>query len=419
MTLAIGGGVLALVLALAMFGVGRRAPAPEAVTLEFWGFEDREETWGNVIAEFQKENENFIINYIRFPEATYEETLINRLAEGRGPDIFLLSNRSVFKHKDKIFPVPQEFGISPKDFGRTFVDIASQDLVDAKGKILGVPLFVDSLALVYNKDILNAAGVANPPKNWDEVALLAGQLTKLNPAKDIIISGVSMGTAANIERYFEILSSLILQEGEKIVEDEDERKVISLGQGAERALGFYTSFADPNSRRFSWTTRLKDSFTSFSEGSTAFVFANASDLALIQSKNPHLSLGVTALPQPKDSRNAITYGSYFFPTVSKFSANPVAAWQFILGIAYGEEAKTYLEQTGRAPARRDLIQTGTKSTALDVYYRQALSAKNWPVPDEQKIKNIFKEAIEQTAAKTISADQAINRLGQQLRLLLP
>jgi multiple sugar transport system substrate-binding protein len=413
----IGIGVIALVIALVIFGVGRKDAAPEPVTLEFWGYEDDEEIWQEVITKFQEKNKNFTINYTRFPESTYEEILVNRLAEGRGPDLFLLPNTSAFKHKDKIFALPREFGVSKKDFERAFADIVARDLIGPDGEILGIPLFIDTLALVYNRDILNTAGIAAPPQDWNELADLSARLTKLNPAKDVVRSGAALGTFLNIERAFELISSLMLQEGDQIVE-RGERGVV-LGPGAISALRFYTSFADPNSRRFSWTARLKDSFTARGEGNTALVFANAGDLSLIEAKNPHLSFRVAPLPQPKGSQTAITYGSYFFPTVSKSSANPNAAWQFILGVAYGEEVKTYLELTRRPPARRDLISAGTEIPNLDVYWRQALSARSWFIPDEKRVRNLFRDVIEPVAARTIGAEEAINRLEQQLKLLLP
>lgn len=413
--LIIGIAAIALVVALVIFGVGRREPAPEPVTLEFWGT-DEEDIWKEVIGQFKDAHQNFTINYIQFPQSTYEETLINRMAEGRGPDVFLLPNTSVFKHKDKIFPLPANFEVSRRDFESSFVDITANDLMDANDQILGVPLFVDTLALIYNKDILNTAGISSPPKNWEEVTQTAERLTKSTPAKDINISGAALGTFVNVERAFELISSLMLQNGDEII-DKSEKQVL-LGQRANEAVRFYTSFADPNSRYFSWTARMKDSFTAFSEGNTAIIFGNASDLALIQAKNPHISVGISVLPQPKDSRTSITYGSYRFPTVSKFSTNPVEAWRFILGIAYGEEAKTYLGATRLPPARRDIINAGTKSSDLSVYYQQALIAKSWLVPDEFKTRNIFRDVIEQTAAKTITPTIAISRMQERLRLLI-
>ncbi|MEV4147544.1 sugar ABC transporter substrate-binding protein [Amycolatopsis sp. NPDC049691] len=46
-----------------------------------------------------------------------------------------------------------------------------------QGKVYGVAPGVNGLALIYNKDLLTAAGVA-PPKTWDELKAAAAKLTK-------------------------------------------------------------------------------------------------------------------------------------------------------------------------------------------------------------------------------------------------
>jgi ABC-type glycerol-3-phosphate transport system substrate-binding protein len=414
----IGIGVLALIVGLVIFGIGRQPAEPAPVTLEFWGLDDDEEVWREIITKFQKKNLNFTINYTRLPESTYEEILVNRLAEGRGPDLFMLSNSSISKHRDKIFPLPKGFGISAKDFGRTFADIAYQDLVGNNGEIYGAPLFIDTLALLYNRDIFNTAGIAEPPRDWDAVKSLAQSLTRVNVAKDVVRGGIALGTARNVEHAFEIVSALILQNGDPIVGRED-RVEIGLGIKAQDALRLYTSFANPRQSNFSWTERMKDSITALGEGSVAMIIGFSRDLPVIAAKSPHLALGVSPLPQPKGSNTSLTYGSYFFPAVSKASRNPTAAWRFALDIAYGEGVTLYLNKTGRPPARRDLISAGTKSPQLDVYYRQALSAKSWLVPDESKARNIFREAIGALNTGAVSPEQATARLEQQLRLLLP
>ena len=163
------GGVV-LILLLIVFGIlpGLRSARPVPVSLEFWGFGDDVEVWREIILSFHEKLPHIEVTYHRFPEETYEETLVNRLAAGTGPDVFMLKNSWVTKHKDKIYPMPPGTEYSVREFQQNFVDVASQDLLTQDGQILGMPIFVDTLALFYNKDLLNAAGIASPPKDWDE-----------------------------------------------------------------------------------------------------------------------------------------------------------------------------------------------------------------------------------------------------------
>lgn len=406
--------VIALIAGMLLFG--RTPPAPQPADLEFWGIES-EEVWRDVLLGFKEKNPHIAVRYVRVNEETLEENLLNRLAEGRGPDIFPLSNQTIEKHRDKIFPLPQkELGVTPRDFRRTFVNIAADDLITPQGEILGAPLYIDTLALFYNEDIFNAAGIAQPPQTWEETVEIAKRLTKLSPAKDVIKSGMALGTFQNISHAFEILSALMLQNGDAIIDRVT--KEPALGDNAGEALRFYASFADSSRQHFSWSSRLKDSLSSFAEGTAAMAIGFSGDIPKIEAKNPHLLLGVAPLPQARNSNTSLTYGSYFFPTVSKFSKNPSAAWQFALYLASPESAKFYLDATGKAPARRDLIGQGTRSGLLETFYRQALIAKGWPVPDRERAEKIFKEAIE-AMNKGGSPGDAIQRAEEKLKLLIP
>lgn len=412
----IAGGALIILIGGVLF-FGRQAAEPEPATISFWSIKDDAAVWEPIINQFQEKNPHITVNYARLEETTYEEVLVNRLAEGRGPDVFVLPNTLLSKHRDKVLPLPSEFRLAAKDFKLAFVDIAVEELIGPQEEILGAPLFVDTLALFYDRDAFNAAGIATPPKNWDEVMETAKLLTKINPSGEITKSGIALGAYNNIEYAFEILSALMLQNGDPVIVRNTTE--VAMEQGAERALDFYTSFASPSRQNFAWADYLKNSFTAFGEGGVAMVFGFAEDISRITVRNPHLAFQAIPLPQPKGANTAITYGRYFFPAVSKFSPNPAASWQFVLYATLGEGAKIYSEQTGRPPARRDLIAAGTNSANLDIFYKQALIAKSWQVPDESRTRRLFQEAVNSVVTRTATSDQATRRLKDQLRLLLP
>ncbi|MFX6949766.1 extracellular solute-binding protein, partial [Acinetobacter baumannii] len=45
------------------------------------------------------------------------------------------------------------------------------------GQLYGVPTAVRSLALFYNKDLFRQAGIAGPPKTWEEFIAVGQKLT--------------------------------------------------------------------------------------------------------------------------------------------------------------------------------------------------------------------------------------------------
>lgn len=394
---------------------GRREPTPPAVTLQFWGVGDPDSAWTGIINSYKEANSHIEIEYREIDEETYEDYLINRLAESQGPDIFMLKNSWIEKHKDKIFPLPQtQFSLYPKDFRNAFVDIASDDLITPKGDIIGVPLFIDTPALFYNKDMFNSHGIAVPPKTWDDVVAASKTLTELSPVGDVIRGGFAFGSAGNIERLTEIISSLIFQSGDRITDGTE----TALGSPAENALSFYTSFADPTKSHYSWNIRLKNSHDALADGTAAMAIGISSDIERIKAKNPHVNLGVSAFPQQKNAGTPIVFGIYYFPTVSRLSKAPDEAWAFLLYAASQRPARSYIGASSRAPARRDLIKEETLSPELDIFYSQALIAKSWRIPDEKIVEGLIREMVETVVLKSTTASKAMSNFRQKLQIIM-
>ncbi len=415
----IGGGLVIIIFFMIFAGIlpGRNSSAPANVTLEFWGVEDDNAIWRDTGEDLKKKYPHIAVNYQRFDRESYEETLINRLAEGKGPDVFFLKNSWVIKHRDKIFPLPQQtFGYTTRDFRREFADVAGEDIITKEGQILGLPLYIDTLAVFYNKDIFNTAGVASFPQTWDELLETVKKVTRKDTEGRIVRGGLALGGARNIEQFFEILSAVILQDGDLIIDNAYPK--VNLEERSKEAVQFYLSFANPLSQNFSGNLGSKNSLDALADGSVAMAIGFSQDINRIRAKNPHLNLGIAPLPQVKDATDK-NYGSYYFPAVSKLSRNPEAAWQFLFYIASRDASGKYLEKTNRPAARRDLVATGAPTDELDVFYRQSLTAQSWPIPDENSAKRIFRDMIESAGSRSSSVEQAVNRAEEQLRLLLP
>lgn len=412
--------VIVAVFLLVFLGVlpGLKSLRPTAVSLEVWGFDDDERVWRDTIKQFENAYPHISLIYRKIDESTYENTLVNRLAEGTGPDVFMLRNSQLITHRDKIFPLPQSaFQFTPRDFAALFVDAPSQELADGDGNILGVPLSMDSLALFYDRDVFNAAGIPEAPKTWDDVIGASRALTKLDESGSISRSGMALGASRNVEHAFEIINALALQNGNTFFDSRS--GTLDIGAPTADAFDFYTSFADRTKQNFSWTAILPPSLDSLAEGKAAMAFAFLEDIKRVLAKNPHLSLGIAPFPQLKDAQKQVTFARYPFFTVSKLSKNRGSAWQFVLFTAGKEQAKMLLEKTGRAPARRDLITTRPAKAELEVFHRQSLIARSWSIPNESAVRRLFENAIDGVASKKTAAKDAVDTLRDQLKPLLP
>ena len=200
---------IVVLLGLVFFGVIGPEPAPTSATLEFWGLYDDSSFWQPIITEFRKSNPQIYVNYTKMNPDTYESNLLEALASGKAPDIITFHSSWLPKHGNKISPIPQTL-MPLKQFQETFPDVAVVNFV-SKNQIYALPVWMDVLTMFYNKDLFNTAGIATPPKNWDEFISTVQKLSAKDKFGNLTKSGAAIGAGDNINYAADILSLLMLQ----------------------------------------------------------------------------------------------------------------------------------------------------------------------------------------------------------------
>ncbi len=422
-----GGLFMIAIIVVFIMVLGRGGGQQESVVLEFWGVFDNQNNFEQSIAAYEIANPNVRISYSNFSYEDYETSLISALAAGSGPDVWMMHNTWLPKHKDKIYPLPQEKLkgeeepiMTFREFGDTFVDVAVQDLTDGR-EIYGVPLYIDTLALYYNKDIFDAEGIPQPPRNWIDFMEIVEKLTRFNDEGGIEKSAAAIGTSRNVNRSTDLLSLLMLQSGIRMVNDRLTEAEFSSPVGGQNvgeiALQFYTDFADPSKRVYTWNDSMFYSIDAFFTGKTAMMFNYSHHIQTLRDKAPRFKFGVASMPQIKESET-INYANYWAPTVSEFSENPVAAWKFIKYLSSSDGVIPYLNMSQRPVARRDLVEEQAFEPDLGVFSEQALSAFSWYQVDNKAIETIFADMIDDINFNKASVREALSRAETRVTVLM-
>ncbi len=79
-----------------------------------------------------------------------------------GPDVFWMHSNQIYKYADNGLLADCSDIINADDFS----DISVQNATGSDGKVYGVPKDKDIIALAYNKELFDEAGVAYPDENW-------------------------------------------------------------------------------------------------------------------------------------------------------------------------------------------------------------------------------------------------------------
>lgn len=421
-------------------GCGTEKPAaqPYGVSLEIWGVFDDTDAYTKAISAYQKLNPNVkTITYRKLPIETYKEDLINAMAGGKGPDIFMVRNSWRGAFEDKTEPAPSIL-ISEQEYRNQLVDVAASDFINKDNKIYGVPLSVDSLALYYNKDLFNVAGIAKPPETWDEVANDVRLLNSIDQFGGIVRSGIALGIGANINRSPDILTALMLQLGSGITDRKQDDPVNLADDASKKAFDFYTKFSQVGSDVYSWNARQDYSIDAFYKGNLAMMINYSWQYATIKQKNAKLNIGVAPLPQ-FNTATPVNLANYWGYAVSKnkppvsvpagqvptLPSDPVKqnalrtfeAWQFLkfltlignektMNVFNGlsntsqpmpiatDPSKEYLDIVKKPAARRDLLAEQKGDLVLSAFAYGNLIAKNWYQGDSDAADGIIIDTID-------------------------
>jgi ABC-type glycerol-3-phosphate transport system substrate-binding protein len=414
--------LLSLFAALAFSGALCNAPsqalqeATKPIQLVYWRVFDDSDAFSDLIADYNAAHPNISVSYRKLNYNEYEQKLLEAMAEDRGPDIFSIHNTWMRGYQSKLLPMPPTVTlpyttvsgtikkdiitalkttktVSIRELQSQFVDQVSADAVIpdfnsetgvSTDKIYGLPLSVDTMVLYYNREILNAAGIAQPAKTWTELQEQVKKITKQDFNGNVTLSGAALGAARNIERSTDILSILMMQNGAQMLtgkgasfgEIPENLTNRSVAPGLE-ALIFYTDFASPQKEVYTWNETLPNSLTAFMQGRTTYFFGYAYHLPTIRAGAPKLQFGISQLPQIAGNPQ-VNYANYWMEVISKKTKYADAAWDFVNFITTQENnAQKYLDKTKKPTALRSLISKQMEDADLYPFASQLLTAKSW------------------------------------------
>ena len=196
---------LAFVLFIALFFTGLIPglvrQTPESVSMKFLGIDDAR-VWRPIIQKYQEQYPYIKIEYEQINRADYEQALLNRLAANT-PDIFMFHNTWLPKHFDKITPATDD-QFNANLFESSYPTVAVQDFAP-DGVVFALPLYIDTLALYYNKTLFDEANIALPPTTWLQVQSAISDLRWPSAAIG--------GSTKSISQASDLLNLLFLQSG--------------------------------------------------------------------------------------------------------------------------------------------------------------------------------------------------------------
>ena len=415
----------------------------EDITLTYYRLWDEDDALDSIISTYEDLHKNVTISVrkIAIPEDKtiydYQTDLIKQIADGEGPDMFMIHNDWLPYQINQISPMPSSI-MTTDTYEQRYPDVIRDDFI-TNNKIYAIPFYIDNLILFYNVNLFSGAKVPRektPPKTWSDVIDITPQLTKLNADNSIKQSAITFGADdIFIPRFAEIIAALIIQYGGEMTSSDHTKATFNLPVNTdkpyypgENALKFYTDFASPSSSLYTYsdatytdnTKIFPGDIQAFMEGKSAMFIGYSYNIENIKKfTGKSFSFATANLPQLR-LETPMTIANYWGETVSKNSKYPQVAWDFLKYATEKNRLRSYLRNTNRVSALENSINSYTGQIYLAPIAEQVKYSVSWYRSNTSEVEKIFAKMVNNVLHNNIPyktaielAATAINNLTQQ------
>src|SRR3989344_1852239 len=388
---------ISIVVGIAMFALSKSSSGGDSANLVIWGTVSQE------VFDTAYKNSSIVgnklikISYVKKDVTSFDNEFVEALAEGRGPDMVILRDDYIYKHRNKLFVIPYK-NYTKRSFKDQFIE-AGEIFLSGDG-VIALPFLVDPLVMYWNRDIFSNSSVARPPQYWDEVTSLIEKMTRRDASANILQATVALGEWRNITNAKEILSTILIQAGTPITKRGQEGVESVLNNQFDyptapstSAVNFYTQFSNPTATTYTWNRSLPTSLNMFLSGNLAMYVGFASEIFSIQQKNSNLNFDVTYVPQIRNTPKRIVFGHMHALSIVRQSSQINGAYFTLNALTEANALKSIENLTNLPPVRRDLLSDKPSDAFRIIFYNSALMASSWVDPNAILSGNTFRDMI--------------------------
>ena len=340
------------------------------------------------------------INVTFEPQPEYDTTLQAALAAGDPPDIFYVDSLRIpdLVEAGALAPIPEGVITEPDDFYPSLTEAFTYD-----DTWYCPPKDFSTLGLVYNADMLEAAGV-EPPTNLEELAAAAEALTA-----DGVVGLVGQSRAPPLGRVHARHGGYIVDEDVTEMTLDTEENRAGLQYIADLFAAGYA--ATPAAVETGWGGEA------LGLGKAAMVIEGNWIVGAMAQDYPDVNWGVVEIPEGPAGRATFAFTVCY--GVGAESPNPDASWQVIDYLTGPEGAVAWTEGFNVMPARQSAADGWIANhPELEPFVNGAEYAQDWQfTPGFTDVITEFNAQFEQLIAGDTDVDgliEAVTEAGESV-----
>lgn len=343
--------LMTLALGAVSAAVSGAAAAPVTITYWQYDYASKVSTVNDLIKKFQAANPDITVKQENFPYDAYSQKVASSVPAGQGPDVVNMFYGWLPQYVDAGYlqPLPE------KDFPFKQIEANYAPMVKTSkigGKYYALPTAVRTLAVFYNKDLFKAAGIAQPPRTWEDFIADAGKIVKGTAPR---FTTLGFGIQPDGQDYHVLREVLVRQFGGQPY-SKDGKTVAYNNEAGTRAMTFYTDLATkyklgvPNF--FPGNNSYRDAFIA---GKVGMIIDGSFAVNTIKT-GAKFGWGVSPLPVLAANKQRGNFGSFWVNGITKNATGDklAASIKFLKFMTSEETQRTWLANVGEIPASRKL-----------------------------------------------------------------
>lgn len=415
--LAVGVLVLGALFAACTNGSGEN----DILEIKFWAMGREGEIVPELLKEFERENPGVRVIVQQVPWTAAHEKLLTAFAGDTLPDVAQMGNTWIaeFAALDAIARLDEMAEASSVIEEQDYFPgiLATNRIADT---LYGVPWYVDTRLLFYRQDILMAAGIGRPPRDWAEW-MQAATAVKQHVGNNNFALFVPVND-------FEMQVSLALQQGVPLLREGDRYGNFSSPE-LVAALDFYLDFFRKGLAPAASESAISNVWDEFARGYFTFYLTGPWNIGEFRRRLPAelQDKWMTAiLPGPSGPGASTAGGSSL--VVFKHSRQRDVAFRLVEFLSRPEIQQQFYEISGNLPPRRsswrgDRLESDPYVVAFREQLERVLPTPKVPEWERivQELRMVTERAVHEkwTAAETArELDNRIDRILEKRRWML-
>ncbi len=428
-----GAGGLAAATAFSSPATHRVFAQEDAITLDYWNWWDvqRQELMDNIIADFQEDFPDIVVNNVPQTWDRRDEVVTTALAGGDPPEVIMVSRQEIVRFADNgaIAPITQFVEAEGLDLERYYDSEIESMWWNDELYALPMPTAGGETGLYfYNSQLFEEAGLdpENPPETWAEFDEATAALTQMadNGALEIPGSNLSLSAAGFLAALYTNNGTLYSDDLKTVTWNSAEgvETLTWMFEHVQRHFGGHQNYMD-------WANAIQPGERRFDQGRLAMEFQNVSAFFHIKNNAPDLEYGVHFRPYNSDNPDAksqgvaaLTFGwGYVIPS-SLDEATQEAAFKFIKRITYDDAAAEFM-LTQERPSPLIDANDNPEYQEINPYWDKVLQSMENDVsvgivPPQTEIISVLTDYIELVAFEEMSPEEGLNIAAEEAQGIL-